>query len=480
MFVVVDDPASARDILRLFARSLRRALDGMTATHTSQLRLAEDEAALGWLDTGSFNALSAAFAERANRSSGAGTVGAEVHELIRTVLDADWTSDVRRQFMLALAVDRGFSGRDDVFTEDHFREAEVIRRGPAFYDSAAVDRVPPPIGHTTASSAARRWFRTFWLDPMRTRVPLAGGLQPTRIPLRNSVAERLADALASSEMRIAIVELPIHTLSDLDARPTKPSQFSVCGRKAPSVPPAVMTRLVETLAELRVHIAVLSELALDTAEEAALVHALGARYGRYPAMVVAGRMHRPDGASFINSGVVLDGTGAVIVEHEKIEPYTHPALGTEDILPRRSTTYAYVDTPVGRLVINICRDFASDPSVLLNRALDASLLIVPTYSTALDFVSAEAAALGQRHRAVTVATNCGHRACGGDAHIGYVYVPRRGRPKTPRAGSRYAGENWVLGADRPAASTVGTVHPFRIGIDATGWPEAVALGAVPL
>ena len=42
------------------------------------------------------------------------------------------------------------------------------------------------------------------------------------------------------------------------------------------------------------------------------------------------------------------------MRHTKLEPYTNRQGEMENIVPRESDEYAFVDTPVGRLVVNVC------------------------------------------------------------------------------------------------------------------------------
>jgi predicted amidohydrolase len=123
--------------------------------------------------------------------------------------------------------------------------------------------------------------------------------------------------------------------------------------------------------------------------------------------------------------VVLDFRGQELLRHEKLEPYCDSRDGKavlEAIIPRTSDSYACLDTPIGRMAVNICRDVRSDVPMILNRLLGVSLLVVPAYSKRLDFVIEEARILGQRQLAVVAVANSRATAL---SHVAGLYAPVR-------------------------------------------------------
>ena len=130
-------------------------------------------------------------------------------------------------------------------------------------------------------------------------------------------------------------------------------------------------------------------------------------------------------------------------------------------MPRLSEEYPYLDTPVGRLVVNICRDIRSDVPMVLNRAIEASIVVVPAYSRRLEFVRGEAPVLGQRQRAITVAVNPVVADFARD--LGYIYAP-------------ICGEKWASGLTHssadvklpPSASMAILVYELGLAPDGRG------------
>jgi hypothetical protein len=203
----------------------------------------------------------------------------------------------------------------------------------------------------------------------------------------------------------------------------------------------------------RIDLVVLPEIALDSTEFGAMQQALAASEAAHPVLIVGGMMHRSVGTHHVNEAIVMDSRGREIFRHEKIEPFTDHEHGLEAIVPREMTAYNFLETPVGRLVVNICRDVRSDVASILNRALDATVVVVPAYSSRLDFVGGEAPILGQRQRAITVSVNPGTLGPKALRDAAYVYCPIRG--------ARYAqGTQADIGAGGDL-----TVHAFTLGVD---------------
>lgn len=214
--------------------------------------------------------------------------------------------------------------------------------------------------------------------------------------------------------------------SELRMRNAPPGCFAVDGL-ARAARSGLLNDVVDRLAEHQVHVALFPELALDSDEHEHMCARLRAQARRFPALVVAGLTHRlsADGTSHVNEAVVLNARGEELLRHEKLEPFSTHTGELEDILPRQSTDYAFLDTPIGRLVLNICRDFRSDVPILLNRLLGTSLLLVPAYSNRLDFALDEARILGARQLAMVFATN--PMVDSGLTDATAAYVPLRGK-----------------------------------------------------
>jgi hypothetical protein len=332
--------------------------------------------------------------------------------------------DGRRMFVLASAIDQSFSGFAHDY-EDPLGLPALHGCAPTparFLDDIA--NPPPMIGQMTPVALCRRWFRNFWAAGEPGEL-LCFGHFPSceRCALPEPTRLALQGAIDDESLRLALVTWRRHLPTDLQLA-TSPGRFAVPGLLT-TASPTLISRLLEHLARERIHLALLPELALSEAELGDLKGQLRARHRRLPALLIAGLVHRPsnDGNSHVNEALVLDADGKELFRHEKLEPITHKDLGREDILPRQSERYHYLDTPVGRLVVNVCRDFRSDVPMVLNRALGATLLAVPAYSQALDFVMEEARVLGARQCAITVAANPANEELT-DAAV--AYAPIRG------------------------------------------------------
>jgi hypothetical protein len=97
----------------------------------------------------------------------------------------------------------------------------------------------------------------------------------------------------------------------------------------------------------------------------------------------------------------------------------------------------------------------SDVAAILNRALDATILVVPAYSKRLDFVAGEGPILGQRQRAVTVSVN--PATVGANLRdAAYLYCPI--------GGAQYAAGKTVTQAEIGTTGDL-TVHTFGLGMD---------------
>lgn len=149
---------------------------------------------------------------------------------------------------------------------------------------------------------------------------------------------------------------------------------------------------------------------------------------------------------FLNEAVVLDSWGKEVFRHAKLEPFTKRDRGIEAILPRPDRNYVCLDTPVGRIAVNICRDMRSDVPMVLNRLLGSSIILVPAWSKDLTFVLEEARILGARQAAITAAANMPMPMPFCEA-LAAFYGPVSGR----------AGQHLVPPSKMPASPTDGKV-----------------------
>jgi predicted amidohydrolase len=335
-------------------------------------------------------------------------------------LGAGALEDGRRMLLLAYAIDEHFAS----FAEDAPAGVRAVAAAPPSFFAEA-SNAPPPIGQMTPLAVCRRWCRRFWYvgrtDGLESfgRIPV-----PVARVARERSRQTLQRACDEEELRVATVLWRRHAPDELRLSAAAAGCFAIGGLTRPRRA-GLLEEVVDRLAGERVHLALLPELALDTDELATLTLTLRARARRFPALVVAGLAHRSaeGSASHVNEAVLLDAHGEELLRHEKLEPFTDGTLGLEDILPRCSNDYPYLDTPVGRIVLNICRDLRSDVPILLNRLLGVSVVLVPAYSKRLDFAMEEARILGARQRAMVVAVNPPSAALDDGA---ILYAPVRG------------------------------------------------------
>lgn len=337
--------------------------------------------------------------------------------------------NAKRAFVLATLIDEQFTR----FPDDY---AEVFQRNPAMRvvpASAAflrhISNPAPMLGQMTSIAVCRRWWHRFWLIGRTERIEGFGPFpKPRRVPLPARTLLALEQAVDEQEFRVVMVTWRRHRSEDLVKVHPHPGCFAVTGRTA-AAPDALLSSVLTACSDRRAHLAVLPELALEVSELQNLIESLKDRRTRYPALIAAGLMHAERGGSYFNEAVLLDASGNELLRHEKLEPYTDDSLGIEAIGPRQAAQYDFVDTPVGRIVLNICRDVRSDVPMLLNRLLGATVLVVPAYSRELKFVLEEARVLGARQSAMTFAVNPTGE---GLKHAACTYVPVRGVAKSER------------------------------------------------
>ena len=415
----------AKSVPALFAFAFEQASTRLASADVAALLRTDPGAVLDltWIEPDDFDALSAYVDTLALRDSRArwSLRAGERAELVRLAGGDEALADGRRMFILAYAVDSGFAAAGAPPSDRSGGKA--VRRPRAFLED--VTNAPPPLGQMTAHAACRRWMRTFWYigrpGPFEAFGPLP---KPAGRSLDDRMALPLEGAVDDESLRVAAVAWRRHGMGELDVRTSK-GCFTVAGLKT-AVPDGLVGRTIEGLADLRVHVAVLPELALDDALFEEFCDRLRERDGRYPCLTIVGRVHRPASSDpdspSMNEAVVLDSTGSVVARHQKLEPFLQSGL-LEDILPSQDGTYEFLDTPVGRLVLNVCRDVRSDVPMLMNRVIGTSLLLVPAYSKKLDFVREEAAVLGARQGTIVVAVNPPNPAL---EDLALLYVPLRG------------------------------------------------------
>jgi predicted amidohydrolase len=295
-------------------------------------------------------------------------------------------------------------------------------------------------------------MRAFWYIGDTPKLDVFGQL-PT--PLRRELSARarqtLQGAADGGELRLAIAAWKRHTTAELVPLGASDGCFAFGGlREEPT--DGEMRAVLAAARTTRPHILVFPELAFSECSLGRLVAVLESESARFPALIALGRAHRPRAVGgHENTAVILDASGAVLLEHEKMEPFSLADGTLEDIVPRVSQNYEYMDTPVGRVVVNVCRDVRSDVPMVMNRALGATLLIVPAYSKRVDFVLEEARVLGARQLAIVIAAN----SPGEDVRDGVaLYVPIRGQASS---------------VCRPIDTAVqGTVHAFSLSLGPGG------------
>jgi hypothetical protein len=332
--------------------------------------------------------------------------------------------DGKAMFALTWAIDDAFASF--VFDHGHTPMAsEIIPVCPAFFQD--VTNAPPSLGQMRPVAICRRWLRNMHVCGRLDGLTGFGAFPSlARRPLPADVREAFARAKDDErELRIALVSWRDHHDRG-DKGPQFESRerglFAVTGYRSPARP-KLLADVLERARERKAHIVVLPEISLGQTELEELRSLLRGGRARFPCLVVAGLTHQRGADGYVNEAVLLSSAGDVVLRSKKTEPFYGTKPGLEDIVGTALDEYPYVDTPVGRLVVNVCRDVRSDVPMLLNRAIGASLILVPAYSDRLDFVVEEARLLGQRQAAIVTAVNprCGHLR---DVYA--VYGPVRG------------------------------------------------------
>ncbi|MBK6465355.1 MAG: hypothetical protein IPF92_30775 [Myxococcales bacterium] len=351
--------------------------------------------------------------------------------------------DPRRAFVVAHAIDEVYA---QIAPRLGARSATVAEVPPVFLGEAA--NGPPTLGQMTPMAACQRWMRAFWYVGDARRLDVFGPLpEPTPRALSARARQTLAHAVDVGELRVAIASWKHHTPADLQPLAAAEGCFAYSGYVLEPDDDEV-DAVLAAARRSKPHVLVFPELAFSQQGVARLVARLRANVARFPALIALGRGHRSrDSGGFDNTGVILDAHGDVLLEHEKMEPFAADVL-LEDIVPRQSRAYEYLDTPVGRIVLNVCRDVRSDVPMVMNRALGVSLLLVPAYSKRLDFVLEEARVLGARQRAIVVSANASGAHL---THAAALYAPIRGDASSIAL---------------PTDENGGTVHAFSVRLGA--------------
>lgn len=347
-------------------------------------------------------------------------------QLLEALGGKDAMEDGRRMFVLAAAVDRAFQWPrvPDSQTVDTqgLPSHSVIEPPQAFF--AGIPNPPPPLGQMTAVAICHRWMTNFWVAGDLRKVRGIG--PPPRVAWLRAAGRlrlRLEDSLSDGKLRIATVGWRVGSDSEIRWHVAPEHCFAVAGFEK-RITAATVTSVLDHLRTQEVDVCVLPELGLDEDGLRLFREELAKRRARFPVLVVASMVHRAtEPNTFVNQAVLLDGAGNEIFRHAKLEPFTLPTGAVEAILPGPPATYVCFDTPVGRLVINICRDFRSDVPMILNRLLGASLILIPAWSRKLDFVLEEARVLGARQGAIVVSSNL---PIASNDDVAASYAPIRG------------------------------------------------------
>lgn len=441
--------AGIDSISGLFAFAFVRAATGLAGSDVAFLLKAPvgNLRTLGWYANPFIKALEDFFADLALRDEHKRFRLRDEDRRRLRVLLGPTPEQPRTWFAVAALLDAGF--REYEVELDRHHPTVVGVPAPFLGD---INNPPPPIGQMTPLAACRRWMQHFWFIGDLHKLNAFGAVpRLARAKLSPTLNQSLQGALDEDELRIGLVSFRRHSVDDL-VLVQRPDTFAVTGlRYAP--PAGLIQRIVDALTRDKAHIAIFPELALSDVEERELTSVLRTRDRRYPALTIAGLAHRRrDDDTFTNEAVAFDRKGAEVLRHEKLEPflYSRHESGAllEDILPRESDAYSFLDTPVGRLAINVCRDVRSDLPMLLNRALGVSLLAVPAYSPQLDFAKEEARVLGARQGCSTFAVNPPGIPPGSPA--GFVYVPIRSR-------------NSIAELDPDTGEASALVQVFRVG-----------------
>ncbi len=217
----------------------------------------------------------------------------------------------------------------------------------------------------------------------------------------------------------------------------------------------VFSKLLATLLAERVHIAVLPEaISRPHRVERAFVRTREIARRSILCWSSPGSHTCREALAHTNEAVVLDGFGREVLRHEKLEPYTDPKLGIENIVPRTSEDYSFPRYRRGTNPSSMCAatfgpTFRSSSTAFS----EGTIFLVPAYSERLDFVADEAPVLGQRQLAITAAA-ANDAATGGLRDALYFYAPVRG--------DRYR-KGTLLPAEQAAGASSGaTATTFRI------------------
>lgn len=377
---------------------------------------------LGWLDPGAVAVLEQQLDSLARRPE---SHRFSVDSLVRRQLIAllggrAALEDAQKMFVLAALLDRTFRWPPGDDAMDRVRFG-VIPKPRAFF--TGITNPPPALGQMTAVSICQRWMSNLWVVGEPRAIRGLGSLPALQWrKAAGRLRNRLEDACNKGRLRVGVIA-PLLDDSTIRYHDTPSGCFAIAGFGRSLLRPNA-ERLLAHLQANEVDIAILPELTLDEFEFEYLRACLTKQCGRFPTLLVAGMAHRRhQGEVFVNEAVVLDWLGREVMRHTKLEPFTMADGRMEAILPRPECNVACLDTPVGRVVVNICRDVRSDVPMILNRLLGSSLVLVPAWSKRLDFLLEEARVLGARQGAVTVGSNL---MSAESTAAGAFYAPVRG------------------------------------------------------
>lgn len=401
----------------LFARAFERAASELTGADLAVLRAARahDVRDLRWVPDATIERLVDHLAllrlrEPSARYRFKGPDRAGLREVVGGALDA------RGCFVLAAALDEAF----DSYHVDQppMAHERVMPSCVGVFED--VDNPAPALGQMTPLAICRAWMHRFHYVGRLDALELFGRVPRwTRAFVGARASLPLKAARARRRLRVAVVGTPYVPTPALD-RPA-PGLFVVQRSWAERLD-SDFERWLDVVSDQQAELCVLPECAITEDELGHLCELLRRRDRRFPSLLVVGLVHVPRNGAHVNEAVLVSARGEELLRHEKLEPFSLEAGEMEDILPRQSESYRVLDTPIGRLAVNICRDVRSDVPGLLNRALGVNLLCVPAWSKRLDFAADEARALGARQHAVTVVANAWGPA---SPEQGFVYAPFR-------------------------------------------------------
>jgi predicted amidohydrolase len=243
----------------------------------------------------------------------------------------------------------------------------------------------------------------------------------TTLAERVEAAEKLTIGLASP---FSGLEFRIESYPDRrDGEQRTPYRFASLDPAHRKEAREALAKIVETCAAQEVDLLCFPELTLDNdfLKELGQLLAIN-NASEHPALVVAGSFHREGDKCWHNRSTILDGFGRTLFVQDKCGDFRIPPEraqgmgeagrrllgidergGYEDI--DVGTEIRIVETPLGRLVVPICRDYLDDGIGELLVESGVNLCLVPAMSERMEPFHRRAKYFGTRTRAVSFAVN---------------------------------------------------------------------------